>query len=105
MSASPCWQQLAMHDKNRPGRPPSNPLILMFTEAELRLRELDKSEALRLQHLDGSVLEGEDGDVVFLSELLGGAGDLFGGLGGDGGGAVEAEELAGGRLGLYYAIG
>lgn len=76
----------------------------MFTESEVRRRGLEKSAALRLKYRDGNVLERKDGNVVFLSELLGGAGDLFGRLVGDGGGAFEAEELASGRLGLDYAI-
>ena len=45
--------------------------------------------------LGGGEGEGEDGDVVFLAEGAGGTGDGFGGLCGDGGCAVEAEEFAG----------
>jgi hypothetical protein len=37
--------------------------------------------------------EGEDGDVVVLAELLGGGGDEFGGMSGDGGyGEVEDQD-------------
>jgi hypothetical protein len=49
--------------------------------------------------LGGGEGEGEDCDVVFLAELLGGGCDALCGLGADGGGAVEAKELAGGGLG------
>jgi hypothetical protein len=50
--------------------------------------------------------QGEHGDVVLLPKLLRGAGDLFGGLGADGGSALESEELAGGWVGGFWdAIG
>lgn len=53
----------------------------------------------------GDELEGEDGDIVFLAELLGGAGDGFSGLGSQVASAVEAEELAGSVAGFNHAIG
>ena len=58
-----------------------------------------------MEHLRRGEGEGEDGDVVLLAVGLGGAGDGFSGLGADGLGAVEAEELAGGGLGFDYAVG
>jgi hypothetical protein len=49
--------------------------------------------------------DGEDGDVVVLAEGLGGGGYVGGGLRADGGGAVEAEERAGGRCGFDDSVG
>ena len=45
-------------------------------------------------HLGRSELKGENGDVVFLPKGLGGLRDGFGRLSGDGGRAIEAEEIA-----------
>jgi hypothetical protein len=49
--------------------------------------------------------EGEDGDVVFLSEVLGAAGDFLGVEEGELGKAVEAVEFAGGGAGFGDAVG
>ena len=60
-----------------------------------------------LQAFDGNrrQIEREDGDVVVLAELLCGLGDGGGGLVGEGGCAVEPEELAGGAAGFDDAVG
>lgn len=58
-----------------------------------------------MQHLGRSKGKGEHCDVVFLASALGGLGDGFGGLGRDGGGAVEAKELASGAASFGDAIG
>ena len=49
--------------------------------------------------------DGEDGDVVFLAEALGGVGDVGGGEAGEVGEAVEAEEFAFGGAGFDDAVG
>ncbi len=56
-------------------------------------------------HLRWYERQGEDGDVVFLAVLLRGEGYLVGGLGGDCGGAVKAEEFAGSICCLHDAVG
>ena len=48
--------------------------------------------------------EGKYGDVVVLAELLCGFGDGAGGLGADGLGSVEAEELATIVSGFYHSV-
>src|ERR1035437_9786022 len=47
----------------------------------------------------------EHGNVVFLTEFLGGVGNIEGGLVAQVVDAVEAEEFAGGFAGFYYAVG
>jgi hypothetical protein len=47
-----------------------------------------------MDHRNGREGECEDGDVVFLTVSLGGAGNGFGGLGAEISGALEAEEFA-----------
>src|ERR1700677_2933465 len=49
--------------------------------------------------------DGNDGNVVGLAELFRGFDDGGGGLGGDGLGAIEAEQLALFVLRFYYAVG
>jgi hypothetical protein len=61
--------------------------------------------SLRLQHFRGRDGEGRDGNVVLLSEGLGGGGNLLGGLSADAERTIEAEEFAGGGLGLDDAVG
>jgi hypothetical protein len=58
-----------------------------------------------LRHLSAGEGEGEDGDVVFLSEVLGAAGDFLGVEEGELGKAVEAVEFAGGGAGFGDAVG
>ena len=52
----------------------------------------------------GGEREGKYGDVVVLAELLCGFGDGAGGLGADGLGSVEAEELATFVSGFYDSV-
>lgn len=60
---------------------------------------------LRIEHLNGSELQCENGDVVLLAVGLSGAGDFFGGLRADRPSAFESEEFAGGGLRFDDAIG
>jgi hypothetical protein len=57
------------------------------------------------QYLGRRKSQGQDSDVVLLSVGLGGGGDFFSGLGADGAGAFEAEELTLFVLRLDDAIG
>ena len=68
-------------------------------EARIKERRIGDEGNVNFGELCGSdsgrgKSEGDDGDVVFLAEALGGVGDGGGGLSAEAAGAVEAEELA-----------
>ena len=76
--------------------------VLRITAGEIR-GYLDLDE--RGLTGEGGELEGEDGDVVFLAEFLGGFGDLLGGLVADLAGSFESVEFALGVAGFEDAVG
>jgi hypothetical protein len=64
-----------------------------------------KRRSSGLQDFGAGEGEGEDSDVIFLAEVLRGAGDLFCGLAADGAGAIETVEFALGVAGFDDAVG